>query len=79
MRTISIIVLTLLVTITNAFASGGSEVEGIGFMGALFIAFAILIVLHQFVPGITLLGGMLKGIFSSTEQESLECKQQLDK
>ncbi|HXE95622.1 MAG TPA: hypothetical protein VN642_04415 [Dongiaceae bacterium] len=69
MKTISTIVLTLLVTVSHAVASGGTEVEGLGLMGALFIAFGVLIVLHQFFPGLMLLGGMLKGIFSSAEKK----------
>jgi hypothetical protein len=59
----------LLVTMSNAVASGGTEVEGLGFMTTLFIAFGILIVLHQFIPGLTLLCGMLKGIFSPTAKK----------
>jgi hypothetical protein len=70
MKTISTIVLSLLVAVSYALASGGTEVEGLGLMGALFIAFGVLIVLHQFVPGLILLGGMLKGIFSSTEKKA---------
>ena len=66
MKTISTIVLSLLVTVSNALASGGTEVESLGLMTALFIAFGILIVLHQFIPGLMLLCAMLKGIFSPT-------------
>lgn len=66
MKTISIIVLALLATVSNASASVSTDFEGLGLMGALFIAFGVLIVLHQFVPGLMLLGGMLKGIFSTT-------------
>jgi hypothetical protein len=69
MKTISTTLLTLLVTVSHAAASGGTGMEGPGLMGALFIAFGVLIVLHQFLPGLTLLGGMLKGIFSSTDKK----------
>lgn len=69
MKTISTIVLSLLVPVSNALASGGTVVEDVGLMGALFITFGVLIVLHQFIPGLTLLGGMLKGIFSLTEKK----------
>jgi hypothetical protein len=58
-----------LVTVSNALASGGTEVESLGLMAALFIVFGVLIVLHQFIPGLMLLGGMLKGIFSSTDKK----------
>lgn len=69
MKTISTIVLSLLVTVSCALASGGTEVEGLGLMAAFFIAFGVLIVLHQFIPGLMLLGGMLKGIFSPTDKK----------
>lgn len=69
MKTISTIVLSLLVTVSNALASGGAEVESLGLMAALFIVFGVLIVLHQFIPGLMLLGGMLRGIFSSTDKK----------
>ena len=69
MKTISTILLSLLVTVSNALASVGTEVEGLGLMAALFIAFGVLIVLHQFIPGLLLLGGMLKGIFSPTDKK----------
>jgi hypothetical protein len=70
MKTISTIVLSLLVTVSYALASGSAEVEGLGLMGAFFIAFGVLIVLHQFIPGLMLLGGMLKGIFSPTGKKA---------
>jgi hypothetical protein len=69
MKTISTIILSQLVTVSNAFASGGGEAEGLGLMAALFIAFGVLIVLHQFIPGLMLLGGMLKGIFSPADKK----------
>lgn len=65
MKTLSIIVLSLLLTVSYALASGGTEVEGLGLMTAFFIAFGVLIVLYQFVPGLRLIGGLLKEIFSS--------------
>lgn len=76
MKTISTILLSLLVTVSYALASGGTGVEGLGLMGAFFIAFGVLVVLHQFVPGLILLGGMLKGIFSSTEKKASKVSSQ---
>ena len=69
MKTISTILLSLLVTVSNALASGGTEVESLGLMAALFIIFGVLIVLHQFIPGLMLLGGMLKGMFSAADKK----------
>jgi len=70
MKTLSTIVISLLVTASIALASGSTEIEGLGLMGALFIAFGVLIVLYQFIPGLMLLGGMLKGIFAPTGKKA---------
>jgi hypothetical protein len=70
MKTLSTIVLSLLLTVSFALASGGTEIEGLGLMGALFIAFGVFIVLYQFIPGLMLLGGMLKGIFSPADKKA---------
>lgn len=67
MKTLSIIVLSLLVTVSCALASGGTEAEGLGLMTSFFIAFGVLIVLYQLIPGLMLIGGMLKEIFSSID------------
>ena len=36
-----------------------------GLMATIFISFGVLVVLFQFIPGIVLFVGILKGIFSS--------------
>jgi len=70
MRTVSATLLSLMITASAALAAGrGTEGEGMGMFAALFIAFGILIVLFQFIPGIMLLVGMLKGIFSANEKK----------
>jgi len=69
MKSFSIIVLSLLVTVSYALASGGTEVEGLGLMTSFFIAFGVLIVLYQFIPGIMHIGGLLKEIFSLTDEK----------
>jgi hypothetical protein len=69
MKTLSIIVLTMLVTVSYALASGGTEVEGLGLMTSFFIAFGVLIVLYQFIPGLMLIGGLLKELFSSSDEK----------
>ena len=66
MKTLSIIVLSLLVTVSYAWASGGTKVEG---MVSFFIAFGVLIVLYQFIPGLMLIGRMLKEIFSPNDEK----------
>lgn len=69
MKTISTIGLLLLVSISYALASGGPEVEGLGPMTAFFIAFGVLIVLYQFIPGLMLFTETLKKIFLSTAKK----------
>ena len=69
MKTLSIIVLTMLVTVSYALASGGTEVEGLGLMTSFFIAFGVLIVMYQFIPGLMLIGGLLKELFSSSDEK----------
>lgn len=72
MKTFSIIGLLLLVSISYALASGGTEVEGLGPMTAFFIAFGVLIVLYQFIPGLMLFAEMLKKVFLSTARKVTE-------
>ena len=72
MKTISTIGLLLLVSISYALASGGTEVEGLGPMTAFFIAFGVLIVLYQFIPGLILFAEMLKKVFLSTARKVSE-------
>jgi hypothetical protein len=69
MKTLSIIVLSLMVTVSYALASGGTEVEGLGLMTSFFIAFGVLIVMYQFIPGLMLIGGLLKELFSSSDEK----------
>ncbi|HBG06127.1 MAG: hypothetical protein A2075_24450 [Geobacteraceae bacterium GWC2_58_44] len=71
MKLISATILSLTITGTQALASaGGAKPEGMGLLATFFIAFAVLVVLFQFLPGMTLFLGMLKGIFSSDAGKS---------
>jgi len=65
MKTLSILLLSLLVSVSYALSSGGTDVEGLGLMTPFFIAFGILIVLYQFIPGLMLIGRLLKELFPS--------------
>lgn len=71
MKAISTIVLSLLVTVSYASAYGGNEVESLGLMTTFFITFGVFIILFQFAPGLMLLCGMLKEMFSKDEQKAL--------
>lgn len=73
MRTVYATVLALLITGTQALASGGGgSGEGLGLLAMFFIAFGILIILFQFVPGLIMLGGMLAALFKSSEKKPSE-------
>lgn len=72
MKTISIIGLLLLVSISYALASGGTAVEGLGLMTAFFISFGVLIVLYQFIPGLNLFAETLKKVLLSKSRKGSE-------
>jgi hypothetical protein len=71
MKTASATILSLMITVTQALASGGGDGEGLSLLATFFIAFGVLIVLFQFIPGIIMFGGMLKGIFSSAKKSKV--------
>jgi hypothetical protein len=71
MRIVSATLLSLMITASKVLAAGGgTEGEGLGLLATFFITFGILIVLFQFIPGIMLFVGMLKGIFSAGNEKS---------
>ena len=73
MRAISAMLTTLMITASQAMAAGGApEGEGLGILAACFIGFGIMIVIFQFVPGIMLMIGMLKGIVSLGRKDANE-------
>jgi hypothetical protein len=73
MRTVLTTLLSLIITAGVALAAGGgTEGEGLSMFATLFIAFGVLIVMFQFIPGIILLVGMLRGILSASEKKTHE-------
>lgn len=68
MRTITAATLSLMITATRALASAQGATEGMGTMATFFIGFGVLIIVFQFVPGIMLLAGILKGIFAKARK-----------
>jgi hypothetical protein len=72
MKTLSMIVLFLLVTVSCAWAAGGIEVEGLGLMTSFFIAFGVLIVMYQFIPGLMLIGRLIKELFTSIDGKATD-------
>lgn len=80
MKTMSAAILSLLVTVTQAMASGsGGEGESLSFFAIFFIGFGALIILFQAVPAIILAGGMLKGIFAAADKKPGEALAGTDK
>jgi len=72
MKTALTLILFLLVTVSYALASGGNGFESLGLMSIFFIIFGLFIVLFQLVPGLMLLFWVLKGMFSSVDNEALD-------
>lgn len=71
MKTIIATILSLLITTTQVLAIGNAgNGETLGLLTTFFIAFGILIILFQLLPGLMLFGGMIKGLFSSTEKKT---------
>jgi len=53
----------LIAMATPAMAAGAAETEGTSLIMILLVGFGALIVIGQFLPGLVLLGGMVKGLF----------------
>jgi len=71
MKAMSATILSLLITGTHALASGsGANGEGLSLLATFFIAFGILILVFQLVPGLLLFGGMIKGLFSPADKKA---------
>ncbi len=54
---------------TTAYAAAGAESSGPGFMTIAFLSFLAAIIAVQFIPGLILFFGMLRGIFSANEKK----------
>ena len=61
----------LLVAVTPALASGTPEPAGTGLLVSLFIAFGLLIVLCQLVPGAVLFCSLIKALVSAPTKKSV--------
>lgn len=65
MKAIGAILVALLVTGAQAMAStGAGNDQGMGNLATFFVAFFVLIIFFQFIPGVALFVAMVKGIFS---------------
>ena len=66
MKTMMRAITVTLASVAPAFAASGNEAKGSMFLLILFLGFAALIVVFQFVPGLVLFASMVKGLFSPT-------------
>ena len=64
MSTLMTALLVTLASVAPAFAASGSERSGISFLLILFLGFAALIIVFQFIPGLVLFVTMVKGLFT---------------
>ena len=62
------IVLTLC-SASSAFAASGAEEDGTGLFFWLFVGFAAMIIVFQFLPGILMFFGMAKGLIGSAAKD----------
>ena len=58
----------------SAYAASGAESDGTGIFFWLFIGFAAMIVVFQFLPGVMMFIGMAKGLFDTSAKETMIAK-----
>jgi hypothetical protein len=72
MRTLIRALIVTLASVAPALAANGSEVNGSSFLLILFLGFAALIILFQFIHGMVLFATMLKGLFAPMPKKAAE-------
>lgn len=73
MKVLFAMVLSLLITVSQALASGGGgDGAELSLLTMLFIGFGALIIVFQLVPAVILLGGMIRGLVSPAEKRTAE-------
>jgi len=72
MRNMMRVIIVILASVAPAFAANGSEAKGSTFLLFLFLGFAALIIVFQFIPGLVLFATMLKGLFSRAPKNTGE-------
>lgn len=70
MRTLISTIIVALASATPALAASGNDAKGSGILIFLFLGFAALIIVFQFIPGMVLFASMLKGLFTSAHKKS---------
>jgi hypothetical protein len=70
MRTLIKSILVTLAWVVPALAAEGGAAKGSSLLLILFLGFAALIVVFQFIPGLVLFFSMLKGIFTAAPKKA---------
>lgn len=65
------LLLALSVGTSTAYAAAGSESSSPGFMTIAFLGFLAVIIAIQFIPGLILFFGLLRGIFSASTKKKV--------
>lgn len=67
MKTIMAVILSLLISATQVLAIGNTgSVKELGLLAVFFTVFGVIAIIFQFLPGLMLFGGMIKGLFPSS-------------
>ena len=63
------VLLALAAGTTSAYAATGAEASAPGFLTIAFLSFLAAIIVIQFIPGLILFFGLLRGIFSASSKK----------
>jgi len=70
MKVLSVTTASLVMDGTRAMASpAGTETGGVGLASIIFIAFIAMVILFQFLPGLTTFLRIFKGLFSTEAEQ----------
>jgi len=72
MRTLILTILATLAAVAPALAANAAAPTGSPILIILFLGFAALIVVFQFIPGLVLFASMLKGLFTRVPKKAAE-------
>jgi hypothetical protein len=70
LRTLIMTILVTLGWVAPALAAEGGAAKGSSLLLILFLGFAALIIVFQFIPGLVLFFSMLKGIFTAAPKKA---------
>jgi hypothetical protein len=72
MGTLMRTVILILASVTTVLAADGSVVKGSSILIILFLGFAALIIVFQFIPGLVLFTTLLKSLFTRAPKKATE-------